>query len=540
MRGERGTSTGPRRFRARGCGLSLIVLLSVVWGCGAPTRDPGTAVYASGADLESGDPLITVHPLARQIQRHALYVTLVRFDSTLRMTPYFASAWRWSADRRTLTFDLVPDLHWHDGPATTSADVVFTLERARDPATGFPRAADLSSLTRVSAEDPYRVTLDFASPQADVPVWLGEFPIVPAHRLREIPPADQRRGAFGDAPVGNGPFRFVERVRGQRWTFARNADFPASLGGPPPLSRLVVAVVDEATTKFAGLVSGELHVAGIAPTMADLVERDARLRVATYPVLFTTGLVFNSARPPLDDVRVRRAIDLAVDRARIIEVTLAGYGVPASGPVAPDNPLAFDRPVAHDPDAARALLNSAGWTATGGTAPRVRGGRPLRLTLLTVGSADNAVEQLIQDDLARIGIALEIRQLELGAFLTVARAPEKSFDLLITGIPGDLSLAYLAAMFDTRLAGGALDYAAFHTSELDAAFTDAGEATTADARAAAWTRVQRALARDLPVAWLWHARGVQGLSARLQGVRMDLRGEMATVARWSLAPADAP
>src|SRR3712207_8202528 len=81
--------------------------------------------------------------------------------------------------------------------------------------------------------------------------------------------------------------------------------------------------------------------------------------------------------------------------------------------------------------------------------------------LLTVGRGDNAVEQLVQADLAARGIRMEIRQRELGAFLTEARAKTKAFDALITGIPGDLSRAYLTSMDDSRPAGGALDYVAF-------------------------------------------------------------------------------
>src|SRR5204862_4992745 len=119
--------------------------------------------------------------------------------------------------------------------------------------------------------------------------------------------------AFNDAPVGNGPFRFADRRRNASWRFIRNDAFPASLGGPPALRGLVIAVVDEATTKFAGLASGELDMAGIAPAMAALAERDATLRVLTYPIPFGVGLFFNTTRPPFDDVRVRLAIARSID-----------------------------------------------------------------------------------------------------------------------------------------------------------------------------------------------------------------------------------
>src|SRR5213079_1029715 len=114
------------------------LLLLLLGGCVAPQRSPDTVVYASGADLESGNPLVTVHPLSRQVQRYLLFVTLARYDSALAPSPYAASGWEWSADRRSLTFHLVAGLAWQDSAPTTASDVVFTVDAARDPATGYP------------------------------------------------------------------------------------------------------------------------------------------------------------------------------------------------------------------------------------------------------------------------------------------------------------------------------------------------------------------------------------------------------------------
>lgn len=520
--------------------LGVALALGALGACGPVAREPGTVVMASGADLPSANPLVTIHPLSRQVQRFVLFVTLARYDSALVPQPYLARAWEWSADGRTLTLRLHPGLHWHDGHPTTAADVVFTIDAARDPATGFPRAADLADLRSVHADDDSTVVLAFTRAPTGFPPLLAELPIVPRHLLADVPRAEMRRAAFGLAPVGNGPFRFVRREAGSRWIFERNDRFPAALGGPPRLSRLVIAVVDEATTKFAGLVSGELQVAGIAPTMAGLADEDPALRVLTYPVLFTTGIVFNTARPPFDDARVRHAVDLALQRERIVEAAVAGLATPAAGPVPPGLPLALAAQPRFDPARADSLLDAAGWRRAPGARWRTRAGVALRFDLLTVGSADNAIEQLVQADLAERGIRMEIRQLELAAFLAQAQAAERTFDALITGIPGDASLAYLAAMYDSRLAGGALDYGAFHTPTLDAAFAAVRAAADTTAARAAWHAVQRELQRELPATWVYHARGVQGLSARLRGVTMDLRGELPTVARWSLAPGDAP
>jgi peptide/nickel transport system substrate-binding protein len=514
---------------------STLLVALLLLACGPPARRGGTVVIASGADLESANPLVTLHPLARQVQRYALFVTLARYDDALQPTPYYARAWTWSPDRRALRLRLASGLRWHDGLPTTAHDVRFTLDAVRDPDTGSPRFAELADVEGVDAPDDSTVVVRFVRPQAQFPLVLCEQPIAPAHRFEGIPRSELRRAAFGDHPTGNGPFRFVDRRPGQRWVFGRNDEFVRSLGGPPLSERLVVAVVDEASTKFAGLVSHELDMAGISPSMARIAAADPALRVVDYPVLVAYGIVFNVSEPPFDDARVRRAIALAINRERLIEAALAGFATPASGPVSPDHPFALSSTSVRDTLTANALLDSAGWVR-GPDGRRSRNGAQFMFELLTVGSADNAAEQLIQADLATLGVRLEIRQREMGAFLAEARAREKRFDALLTGVPGDLSLGYLTSMFDSRLAGGALDYAGFHTSRLDALLARARSAVTDDERRMAWNDVQRELGRETPVAWIYHARGLQGMSRRLQGVRMDLRGELATLAQWRLDP----
>jgi ABC-type transport system substrate-binding protein len=110
--------------------------------------------------------------------------------------------------------------------------------------------------------------------------------------------------------------------------------------------------------------------------------------------------------------------------------------------------------------------------------------------------------------------------------------------VLLAGVPGDVALSQLPAMFASAAAGGALDFAGWHAAELDAAFARAADAPTIDGRRAAWGDVARLLADSVPATWLYHARGVQGVSRRLRGVTMDLRGEFATLHDWWLAPDD--
>ena len=454
----------------------------------AASRRGATVLFASGADLQSMNPLITLHPLARQVQRYVLLTTLARYDSALVPRPYLARAWSWSADRRALTFHLVPGVPWHDGAPTTARDVRWTLETARDPVVGYPRAAELAGLAGVEAPDDSTVTLRFASPPSRFPDVLTDLAILPAHLLDTVPRDRLRQAAWNESPVGNGPFRFVAHEPNRRWVFAANPDFPAALGGPPRLQRLIVVVVDEPATKLAALTAGELDFAGIQPAHASFVARDPDLAVLSYPLLLTYGIVLNTRRPPFDALEARRRLDAAIDRREIVDGYLYGFGTPARSPVPPDVPGYV--PVAGD------------------TGARAAAGPPLRFELLTVGSGEAPLEQMVQARLRAAGIQATIRQLELSAFLARVYGPAHDFDAAVLGIAGDPGLGYLGPL--AALAG-----------------------LTAPEDAAA---AQRFFADSLPVVVLYHARGLQGMNRRVRGVTMDLRGELPTVHDWWVAP----
>jgi peptide/nickel transport system substrate-binding protein len=475
--------------------LALALLVAFEAACGSlATRRGRTVLYASGADLQSINPLLTVHPMARQVQRYVLLMTLARYDSALVAEPYLARSWDWAADRRALTFHLRTSVRWHDGVPTTAADVAFTLDAARSAETGYPRLNDLAGITAVAAPDDSTVVVRFTAPVARFPDVLTDLSIVPRHLLDTVPRARLRQAEWNAHPVGNGPFRFVAHEPNRRWVFEANPAFPAELGGPPALERFIVVIVDEPTTKLAALTSGELDVAGIQPAHASFVRRDPALRVVSYPLNFTYGLVFNTRRPPFDDPVIRRAVSMALDRQEIVDGYLYGFGTPAWGPVPPDVPgyLPPTRP-AGGAEAARALLH----------------GRHVEFELLTVGSGEAALEQMIQARLAAIGITARIRQLELAAFLDRTYGPRHQFEGAVLGVPGDAGLGYLAPL-------AAL----------------AGITVPADAALA-----QRIFSDEVPVAFLYHARGLQGMSRRLTGVTMDLRGELPTVHDWSVAAA---
>jgi len=496
-----------------------------------------TVFYASGADLQSINPLFTVHPLAKAVQKHVLFATLATYDSALRPSPRLAS-WRWSPDRTMLTFVLRQDVLWHDGHPTTADDVVWTLEMASDPAVAYPRARDLAAVADVAAVDSFTVEMRFARPQPVFPDVLTDLAVLPAHAFAGMEPSEIRHAGFNVAPFGNGPFRFVEHRPNQRWVFERSAEFPSALGRPV-LERFVIAIVDESATKLAALTSGELDFAGISPAHAGFVRSDSRLSVVDYPVMYVATIAWNLRRSPFDDSRVRRALTMALDRQMIVDAYLYGFGSVAQGPVPPEHPwYEPTEPLPHDRLAARALFDEAGWRM-GEDGIRSRGSDRLALDLMTVGSGDNALEQMIQAQLREVGVEVTIRQLELATFLAVAQGENRDFDALVTLIPGDLSLGYLAAMFD-GVTPGPLAYPGFRSDEFDAALALVRDAVNEEALRASWARAQHVLERNHPATWLYHARGLQGTNRRVLAVPPDLRGELASIAAWQIEQGGEP
>ncbi len=521
-----------RRACAVAVALVAVALVAVTASCVPPERPEGTAVIASGADLESGNPLVTVHPLSRQLHRYALFVTLFQLDSLQQIQPYLARSWQWNEQRTELRLKLHSTIKWHDGAATSAHDVAFSLTSVRDPRLGAPRAGDLANVSSIVAEDDSTVVVRFSNPAKSMPTVFAELPIAPKHILDTVPLERWRTNNFSVSPVGNGPFKFADRIAGRRWRFVRNDSFPQELGGPPLLQQLVVTVVDEAATKFAGLVSGELDMAGVSPSMAHLVKRDESLELLSPPVLFTTMVAFNTTQEPLASVAVRKAISMSLNRELIIQAAVAGYGEAAGGALPSGVPMAGQKAPVENVNIADSLLDAAGWLRGAGGV-RERNGKPLKLTLLTVGSGDQAVEQIVQSDLSKRGINVEVRAVEMVTFLTMLRAESKQFDFAYTGLAGDVAAGHIRAMFSSSLKNGALDYTGWHDIEFDSAIAAVEAASTVNERRAAWSIVDSILTHNAPVAWVYHARGVQGKSRLLTGVYMDVRGELVSVTQWN-------
>ena len=372
---------------------------------------------------------------------------------------------------------------------------------ARDPVTGYPRAGDLAGIDTVVALDDSTAVVRFAPGASRASrSCSASCPSSPSTCCATVPRAAMRRAPFNDAPVGNGPFRFVRAgaqpalgVRPQR-RLSRRARRAAGAARPRR---------SPSWTKRPRNSPGSPAANSTSPasrrSMAALVRRDPTLRLIDYPILFETGIVLNTHRPPFDDVRVRRAISLAIDRERLVRVALAGFGTPAGGPVAPEvrrTPIPRRRcSIRRAPT--RCSTRPGGAAAPDGT--RMRGGRPLAFELLTVGQRRQRAGAARAGRPGRPGHRDGHPADGAGGVPDArARARPKRFDALVTGVSGDLvAVVPRAPCSRSRQAGGALDYADFHEPALDAAVR-AGHAPPEPppSARAAWHDVQRELRRQ--------------------------------------------
>lgn len=505
-------------------------------------REGGTAVVVGREIPSTLNPLATDDYVASQLEKHLLFTTLVRLDSASRVRPYLAESWELSEDGTRILFRLRDDVRWHDGTPTTAADVAFTFRAAKDPEVAFPNRAWFDLWEAVEVLDPHTARFT-VRPHAEPLYGWSQLPILPRHLLEGVAPADLATHAFGtERPIGNGPFRFVERVGTERWVFEANESFPEGLGGRPRLDRLVYRAVPDAGTSIAELGTGAVHLhLDLPPDRVDRVREAPGLRVLTHPSRTFLFMAWNGQRPPFADASVRRALTHALDRATILRAAREGLGTVATGPVAPGH-WAYDSawtPLAYAPDSARRLLEAAGWRDADADGVREKDGRPLEFELVTnPNRVREDIAVIVQSQLAAVGAAVEVRVREPSALGAAITSPERRYDAALLGFDQDPVLDE-RAMWSCDRVGQPFQFTSYCNPALDPVLDSIPLTVDREVRRRLIRRFHEMLAADQPVTWLFFEEVATGARTELAGVRPDARGEFATVTRWWLRPGGA-
>jgi peptide/nickel transport system substrate-binding protein len=340
------------RLTRRDLGAATLAAPFVLSGAARAQAGGGTFRIALGASLRTLDPAKTTIG-EEYIYCNLVFNGLTRMREDLVVEPELAEAWTFSEDLKTWTFTLRRGVKFHNGREMTAQDVIATYTRILDPATAAAPRTNYTMIEAMEAPDPYTVVFRLA-------YAYGGFADILSDRQVKIVPHDMV-DQLATAPIGTGPFTMRSYTPGDRMILARFGDYFEA--GQPRFDTVELRIVPEMSVRIAALQAGDMEVVwDIPPEQVKPLGGNSALRVESVPTGSWDAAIMNNAIAPFNDIRVRRAFHMAVDKRDVVELVLFGEGAPTHSPIPPNHPFfASDIPVNRaDPAGARRLLAEAG------------------------------------------------------------------------------------------------------------------------------------------------------------------------------------
>lgn len=502
---------------------TLILAAAFLWTTGAWADTPsrgGTVVVAVTSDPGHFNPAITtgynVHVVA-----DSMFNGLVALDENLSPSPDLAESWTVDKDSRIYTFNLVKNARWHDGKPFTSADVKFTFENVLLKYHSRTKAG-LGSVIE-SIETPNDYTVVFRLKKSYGPLLqrldVTEAPILPMHIFRAGGNPNEHPANL--KPIGTGPFRLGSYKRGEIITLERNPDYFKD--GLPKLDRLVFRIIPDASTQLLAMEQGEIDYVNRIPNV-DVKRLQSKGGFTLVQSSSGPGggncivtLSFNLDRKILQMIEVRKAIAYAIDRRRIVDQVLFGWGRIAEAPISsaiswahsPESLAAYN----HDLAKSEALLASAGLK-------KDSDGVLLSLDVVHFPRF-NKYAAVVKQDLAKVGINLVSRPLDRAAAVD-AIFKQRNFDTNIisycNGLDPDIGVKRMYVSNNI----GPIPFSngsGYRNETIDELFNAAGQTSNLDERRKYYREVQKILGQDLPYWWLVETTFVSGYKKSLTGFK---------------------
>ena len=342
---------------------------------------------------------------------------LVTRDTRSGVHLELANSIEWSDDT-TLEIKLREGVKFHDGEEMTADDVVYTFERIigenqieyPEPHTS-PRKGLIAPLESIEKIDDYTVVMHFSAPWPPAMQMLVHQQIVPKHYLEEV-----GTEGFIKHPIGTGPFKFVSAKGMEEIVMERFDDY---YGGAPDLdpsgsacaTQVVFQVIPEASTRAAALLAGEVDIIQALPAeLIETLEADSNIQVKTAPGTQPKWMEMNVNTPPFDDIKVRQALNYAVDKDLIVDAIYEGRAEPLPGPLSPYNNFVNTslEPYPYDPDQALTVLEEAGWTDSDDDGILDKDGQPFSFTMDTLEQW-RPLAEAVAGQLRDIGVDANVR-----------------------------------------------------------------------------------------------------------------------------------
>ncbi|MDO9573385.1 MAG: ABC transporter substrate-binding protein, partial [Candidatus Contubernalis sp.] len=435
--------------------------------------------------------------------------TLVVVDHDVNLVPGLAKSWEVSDDELKWTFYLQEGVKFHDGTPLNAGAVKWSLERVMEEGT-LLKDVPIKSIEAPDDSTLVIVTEEIYAP-LDAILAKGEAAPISKNSLDE-------KGDFKET-IGTGPFKLSSWMPGQEVELVKNEYY---WGKVPSLDKVVYKGIPEATTRIMMLENNELDVAQILPAdMVDQLESNPNINVYTQPILRTRLIILNSVKEPFNDVRVRKAVNYAINRESIVEHVLAGVDVTAKGPFPSTAPWADDNLEGYpfDLEKAKTLLAEAGWEDTDNSGIIKKDGEPFTIDFLTYSTRAELppMAEVIQDQLKKVGIQANIQVLEWGA--CSALLEEGKFDMLLMGrnqgFAADPSY-YLMSDFHSTNTGSAGAYG-YSNQRVDELIELGQNITNTQERYNYFNEVQEIIVDETPIVFLSHYVNVTAVRSNVQG-----------------------
>ena len=483
---------------------ALLCSLVPLTSCSTQRPEGDAIVVAMTNSAVNLDPRIGVDE-ASQKAHQLLYNTLVKIDANLAVVPDIAESLV-RTDDVTYVTRLRHGVRFHDGGELTAADVAYTFRSFLDPSFR-GRSGAYTNVKSVEIVDPYTVAFHLKAPSASFPINLV-MGIV----------KDGSGAANARSPVGTGPYRLLSFKPDDRIVLTR---FDGYFEGPAKNSGVVLKVVPDDTMRGLELRKGavDLVVNDVSPDIVWQMQREGKLQIATGPGTDYAYVGLNLKDSLLQRIEVRKAIGYAIDRNAIVKYLRRGFASPAVG-IVPPMSWAFERDVfdfRYDPVQATRLLDEAGFPDPDGEGPRPR----MTLTLKTSTAEMYRVQAAaIQQDLQRVGIAVEVRSQEFATLL--GDVVKGNFQMYTAQFVGVTDPDMLRRVFHSgQVPPNGLNRAHYQSAEVDRLIDEASAMSDEGQRRLLYGAAQAAIARDVPVVSLWYKTNVAVFQPDIRGVRLS-------------------
>ncbi len=435
-----------------------------------------------------------------------IHELLIKMDGQLKIQPALAESWDVARDGLSVTFKLRPNVKWHDGKPMTSADVAYSLLEINGKYNSLANA-NFKIVERIETPDPLTVIIRLKAPDpAFFPTaFIDGARILPKHIYEG---SDPRTNPANFAPIGTGPFKFKEWVRGSHLTFERNPDYYEA--DKVYLDRIVYQVMPEASARQLALERGDvdyLPYFSLAPSAVDPLGKgkDTTVIDTARPALGLIIMFFNTRNAPLNTKEVRQAIGYAIDRQTLIKLALNGRGKVPTGPIRTDNTPFYTPDVRiykRDVALANKMLDTAGFA-------RKAGGIRFTLRLAYEGTGEGgslqSAAEIMREQLKEVGITLSLVPSDPAAWQETSFIRwdyDMTMGSFLTGPDPKAGVGrlYLTENIAKRNSANLMGYS---NPKFDEIFKKGDAEIDPEKRPQYYQDAQKIIVEDLPALWLW-------------------------------------